>query len=160
MQNKENLLYQNQYDAFALKFLTKREVVLQDCEYTGIVFSDRAKSLFFDSSVTDDESHDLYLHKRITVICQTTDTECHLQLSEFSVIFNRKSQSLILKADRKNCPYFISPEYENSLFFIARKNEIFVSFALREFSKVKELLEKYDLSSSVCEYIKLQSQSK
>lgn len=160
MQSKENLLYLNQYDAFALKFLTKREVVLQDCEYTGIVFSDRAKSLFFDSSVTDNESHDLYLHKRIAVICQTADTECYQQLSEFSVIFNRKSQSLILKADRENCPYFVSPEYENSLFLIARKNEIFVAFALREFSKIKELLEKYDLSPSVCEYIKIQSQPK
>ena len=33
-----------QFDCFAFKFLSKREVVIQDCEYTGIVFSDRAKS--------------------------------------------------------------------------------------------------------------------
>lgn len=36
------------FDSFAFKFLSKREVVIQDCEYTGIVFSDRAKSIFFD----------------------------------------------------------------------------------------------------------------
>lgn len=34
------------FDSFAFKFLSKREVVIQDCEYTGIVFSDRENRSF------------------------------------------------------------------------------------------------------------------
>lgn len=53
------------FDSFAFKFLSKREVVIQDCEYTGIVFSDRAKSIFFDE-LSQDESSDLYLNTKIS----------------------------------------------------------------------------------------------
>ena len=145
-----------QFDCFAFKFLSKREVVIQDCEYTGIVFSDRAKSIFFDEQSQDD-CNDLYLNTKIVALCAKNsledDTSAHKIV--FSVIYNKRAQSLILKADRENMPFFVSPEYENALFVIAKKDLDYFVCVERSYSKIKMLLEKFNLATTVFEYIKV-----
>ena len=97
------------FDSFAFKFLSKREVVIQDCEYTGIVFSDRAKSIFFDE-LSQDESSDLYLNTKISAhyIKRSIDDYTKAQQTVFSVIYNKRVQNIILKADREQMPDFVS----------------------------------------------------
>ena len=73
----------------------------------------------------------------------------------FSVIYNKRAQSLILKADRENIPYFVSPEYENALLVIAKKNLDYYVFVEKSYSKIKMLLEKLSLATSFAEYVKL-----
>jgi hypothetical protein len=144
------------FDCFALKLLSKREVVIQDCEYTGIVFSDRAKSIFFEEP-SHDGSNDLYLNTNIVAHCAKNSLEdviCAHKIV-FSVIYNKRAQSLILKADRENIPYFVSPEYENALFVIAKKNLDYYVFVEKSYSKIKMLLEKLSLATSFAEYVKL-----
>ena len=99
------------FDRFAFKFLSKREVVIQDCEYTGIVFSCRAKSIFFDE-LSQDETSDLYLKTKITAkyINSSIDEHTKAQQTVFSVIYNKRAQNIILKADREQMPDFMSPE--------------------------------------------------
>lgn len=145
-----------QFDSFAFKFLTKREVVIQDCEYTGIVFSDRAKSIFFDEQSQDD-CNDLYLSTKIVALCAKNTLEDDISAHKivFSVIYNKRAQSLILKADRENMPYFVTPEYENALFIIAKKNLDYFVFIERSYSKIKMFLEKFNLATTVLEYIKV-----
>lgn len=97
------------FDSFAFKFLSKREVVIQDCEYTGIVFSDRAKLIFFDE-LSQDESSDLYLNTKISAhyIKRSIDDYTKAQQTVFSVIYNKRFQNIILKADREQMPDFVS----------------------------------------------------
>ena len=97
------------FDSFAFKFLSKREVVIQDCEYTGIVFSDRAKSIFFDE-LSQDESSDLYLNTKISAhyINSSIDDYTKAQQTVFSFIYNKRAQNIILKADREQMPDFVS----------------------------------------------------
>lgn len=144
------------FDTFAFKFLTKREVVIQDCEYTGIVFSDLAKSIFFDEQSQDD-CNDLYLNTKVVAHCakNSFDDDISAHKIVFSVIYNKRAQSLILKADREHMPYFVSPEYENALFVIAKKNLDYFIFVERSYSKIKMLLEKLSLATTFSEYVKL-----
>lgn len=145
-----------QFDSFAFKFLSKREVVIQDCEYTGIVFSDRDKPIFFDE-ISHNDSNDLYLNTKITAyyIKSTLENYTCAQQVVFSVIYNKRAQNIILKADRENIPDFVSPEYENALFVIAKKDTDYFVFVEKRYSKVKMLLEKFNLESTVLEYIRV-----
>lgn len=144
------------FDTFAFKFLSKREVVIQDCEYTGIVFSDRAKSIFFDERSQDD-CNDLYLNTKIVALCAKSlfDDDISTHKIVFSVIYNKRAQNLILKADREQMPYFVSPEYENALFVIAKKEFDYYVFVEKSYSKIKTLLEKLSLATTFSEYVKL-----
>lgn len=144
------------FDSFAFKFLSKREVVIQDCEYTGIVFSDRAKSIFFDE-ISHDDSNDIYLNTKITAyyLKSTLEDYAKTQQSVFSVIYNKRAQNIIIKADREHMPDFVSPEYENALFVIAKKDSDYFVFVEERYSKVKMLLEKFNLESTVLEYIRV-----
>lgn len=92
------------FDSFAFKFLSKREVVIQDCEYTGIVFSNRAKSIFLDE-LSQDESSDLYLNTKISAhyIKRSIDDYTKAQQTVFSVIYNKRVQNIILKAIESKC---------------------------------------------------------
>lgn len=144
----------DQFDSFAFKFLSKREVVIQDCEYTGIVFSDRSKSIFFDE-ISHDDSNDLYLSQKITAyyLKSTLEDYAKAQPSEFSVIYNKRAQNIILKADRENMPDFVSPEYENALFVIAKKNSDYFVFVEKCYSKIKVLLSRFNLSTCMTEFV-------
>ena len=144
------------FDSFAFKFLSKREVVIQDCEYTGIVFSDRAKSIFFDE-LSKDESSDLYLNTKISAhyINSSFDDYTKAQQTVFSVIYNKRAQNIILKADREQMPDFVSPEYESALFVIAKKDSDYFAFVDKSYSKIKMLLEKLSLATTVAEYVKV-----
>lgn len=151
-----SILNLEQFDSFAFKFLSKREVVIQDCEYTGVVFSDRAKSIFFDE-ISHNDSNDLYLNTKITAyhIRGTLEDYTKTQQSVFSVIYNKRAQNIILKADREHMPDFVSPEYENALFVIAKKDTDYFVFIEKRYSKVKMLLEKFNLETTVLEYIRV-----
>lgn len=52
-------------------------------------------------------------------------------------------------------PDFVSPEYENALFVIAKKNLDYFAFVEKNFSKIKLLLEKLSLATTVVEYEKV-----
>ena len=144
------------FDSFAFKFLSKREVVIQDCEYTGIVFSDRAKSIFFDE-LSQDESSNLYLNTKISAhsITSSFDDYTKAQQTVFSVIYNKRAQNIILKADREQMPDFVSPEYESAIFVIAKKDSDYFAFVDKSYSKIKMLLEKLSLATTVAEYVKV-----
>ena len=78
----------------------------------------------------------------------------------FSVIYNKRAQSMILKADRENMPFFVSPEYENALFVIAKKDLDYFVFVEKSYSKIKMLLETLSLATSFAEYVKLAEYAK
>ena len=145
-----------QFDSFAFKFLSKREVVIQDCEYTGIVFSDRAKSIFFDE-ISDDDSNDLYLNTKLAAhyLKNSVDDDNSAEQIVFSVIYNKRAQNIILKASREHIPDFVSPEYENALFVIAKKHLDYFVLVEKSYSKIKVLLEKLRLATTVAEYVKI-----
>ena len=142
------------FDSFAFKFLSKREIVIQDCEYTGVVFSDRAKSIFFDE-LSHDDSNDLYLNTKISAYYLKSTLEDYTKAQQvvFSVIYNKRAQNIILKADREHMPDFVSPEYENAFFVIAKKNSDYFVFVEKSFSKIKELLSRFNLSTSMTEFV-------
>ena len=73
----------------------------------------------------------------------------------FSVIYNKRAQNIILKADREQMPDFVSPEYESALFVIAKKDSDYFAFVDKSYSKIKMLLEKLSLATTVAEYVKV-----
>ena len=52
-------------------------------------------------------------------------------------------------------PFFVSPEYENALFVIAKNDLDYFVCVERSYSKIKMLLEKFNLATTVLEYIKV-----